>query len=151
MTGVVNADLEPLPRLTVRDAGGQPHDVEVVIDTGFNGFLTVPPVLVAALGLPWLCRQQGQLADGNVLVFDVCGDGGLTRPAAERGSRSRRRPAAPRNGLAPRLGVANRDCPRWSGDHHDAATITSRQWSRAEPSAADVTMKVNPRPRDDGR
>ncbi len=71
MTGVVNADLEPLLRLTVRDAGGQPHDVEVVIDTGFNGFLTLPPALVAALGLPWLCRQQGQLADGNVLVFDV--------------------------------------------------------------------------------
>ena len=71
MTGVVNADLEPLLRLTIRDAGGQPHDVEVVIDTGFNGFLTLPPALIAALGLPWLCRQQGQLADGSVLPFDV--------------------------------------------------------------------------------
>ncbi len=71
MTGVVNADLEPLLRLTVRDAGGQPHEVELVIDTGFNGFLTLPPALVAALGLPWLCRQQGQLADGSILVFDV--------------------------------------------------------------------------------
>jgi clan AA aspartic protease len=71
MTGVVNADLEPLLRLTVRDAGGQPHDVEVVIDTGFNGFLTLPPALVAALGLSWLCRQQGQLADGSILPFDV--------------------------------------------------------------------------------
>src|SRR5437016_5139470 len=71
MTGIVNADLEPLRRLTVRDAGGQPHDVEAVIDTGFNGFLTLPPPLIAALGLPWLCRQQGQLADGSVLAFDV--------------------------------------------------------------------------------
>ena len=71
MTGAVNADLEPLLRLTVHDAGGQPHDVDVVIDTGFNGFLTLPPVLIAALGLPWLCRQQGQLADGSVLTFDV--------------------------------------------------------------------------------
>ncbi|HVS34405.1 MAG TPA: clan AA aspartic protease [Gemmataceae bacterium] len=71
MTGIVNADLEPLLRLTIRDAGGQPHDVEVVIDTGFNGFLTLPPALIAALGLPWLCRQQGQLADGSVLPFDV--------------------------------------------------------------------------------
>jgi hypothetical protein len=59
MTGVVNADLEPLLRLTVRDAGSRPHDVEVVIDTGFNGFLTLPPTLIAALGLPWLCRHQG--------------------------------------------------------------------------------------------
>src|ERR1700752_316774 len=38
---------------------------------GFNGFLTLPPALIAALGLPWLCRQQGQLADGSLLTFDV--------------------------------------------------------------------------------
>jgi clan AA aspartic protease len=71
MTGTVNADLEPLLRLAVRDAGGQPHDVEAVIDTGFNGFLTLPPALIAALALPWLCLQQGQLADGSLLPFDV--------------------------------------------------------------------------------
>ena len=62
---------EPLLRLTVRDTVGQPIDVEGVIDTGFNGFVTLPPGLIAALGLPWLCRQQGQLADGSLLVFDV--------------------------------------------------------------------------------
>jgi clan AA aspartic protease len=45
--------------------------VEAVIDTGFNGFLTLPPALIATLGLPWLCRQQGQLADGSFHVFDV--------------------------------------------------------------------------------
>lgn len=71
MTGTVNADLEPLLRLTVQDAGGQPQDVEAVIDTGFNGFLTLPPEVIAALRLPWLCRQQGQLADGSVQAFDV--------------------------------------------------------------------------------
>ena len=71
MTGTVNADLEALLRLCVRDVHGHPHDVEAVIDTGFNGFLTLPPGLIAALGLPWLCRQQGQLADGSVHAFDV--------------------------------------------------------------------------------
>lgn len=71
MTGAVSADLEPRLRLTVRDVRGRPHEVDTVIDTGFNGSLTLPPVLVAALGLPWLCRQQGQLADGSVLTFDV--------------------------------------------------------------------------------
>lgn len=71
MTGIVNADLEALLRVTVRDAAGQPHDVEVVVDTGFNGFLTLPPSLIAALGLRWLCRQQGQLADGSFQAFDV--------------------------------------------------------------------------------
>jgi clan AA aspartic protease len=71
MTGIVNADLEPLLGMVVRDVGGQPHAVEVVIDTGFNGFLTLPPAQIAALGLPWLCRQQGLLADGSVQAFDV--------------------------------------------------------------------------------
>ena len=71
MTGVVNADLEPRMVLSVRAAGAHPHTVEVVIDTGFNGFLTLPPALITALGLQWLCRQQGQLADGSVLAFDV--------------------------------------------------------------------------------
>ncbi len=71
MTGVVNADLEALLGLGIRDAGGQDHNVEAVIDTGFNGFLTLPPALIATLGLPWLYRQQGQLADGSFQVFEV--------------------------------------------------------------------------------
>jgi len=71
MTGNVNSDLEPVIRLIVRDASSQPKDVEAVIDTGFNGSLTLPQAFIAALGLPWLCRQQAQLADGSVQVFDV--------------------------------------------------------------------------------
>jgi clan AA aspartic protease len=71
MIGTVNADLEAVLRLTVRDAAGQPHDVDAVIDSGFNGFLTLPPALIATLGLPWLCREDGQLADGSVQPFDV--------------------------------------------------------------------------------
>ena len=71
MSGTVNPALEPLLRLTVRDPGGLPHDVEAVVDSGFNGFLTLPPALIAMLGLPWLCRQQGQLADGTIVALDV--------------------------------------------------------------------------------
>ena len=71
MTGIVNVDLEAVLRLSVGDGAGHSHDVEAVIDTGFNGFLTLPPALVAALALPWLCRQQGQLADGSFQAFDV--------------------------------------------------------------------------------
>ena len=47
-------------------------------DWGQRSFLwesTLSPspttALIAALGLPWLCRQQGQLADGSLLVFEV--------------------------------------------------------------------------------
>jgi clan AA aspartic protease len=71
MIGTVNTNLDPLIRLTVRDDGGRPHDIEALVDTGFNGFLTLPPPLVAVLGLTWLCRQDGVLADGSVLPFEV--------------------------------------------------------------------------------
>jgi len=33
--------------------------------------LTLPPLLVTTLGLAWLCRQPGILADGRVEYFDV--------------------------------------------------------------------------------
>ena len=34
-------------------ASGQVHDIEAVVDTGYSGFLTLPTVLVAGLGLPF--------------------------------------------------------------------------------------------------
>src|SRR5487761_1766888 len=57
MIGRVNADLELRLRLAVRAASGQRHEVKELIDTGFDDFLTMPPALIAALGLRWLCRQ----------------------------------------------------------------------------------------------
>jgi clan AA aspartic protease len=71
ITGVVNADLEATIRLTMQAVGGQPHEIEAVIDTGFSGFLTLPPALITALRATWLSRQPGLLADGNVHIFDV--------------------------------------------------------------------------------
>jgi clan AA aspartic protease len=69
--GVVNADLEARIQVEVQGPGGQLQAVEAVIDTGFNGSFTLPPGLIASLGLSWLCQQQGILADGNVQIFDV--------------------------------------------------------------------------------
>lgn len=71
ITGVVNADREATIRLVVISPSGEQQEIEAIIDTGFTGFLTLPAVLIAALGLPWLCRQPGILADGSVDVFDV--------------------------------------------------------------------------------
>jgi predicted aspartyl protease len=31
----------------------------------------LPQSLITALGLAWLCRQHGQLADGSIQAFDV--------------------------------------------------------------------------------
>jgi clan AA aspartic protease len=71
MTGVVNAALEATIRLTVQGASAQTHEIEAVIDTGFSGFLTLPPRLITLLRAAWLGRQPGLLADGSIQVFDI--------------------------------------------------------------------------------
>jgi clan AA aspartic protease len=71
ITGVVNAELEALVRLHVQGTGAQTIEVDAVLDSGFSGFLTLPSSLIATLGLKWLCRQEGLLADGSLQIFDV--------------------------------------------------------------------------------
>jgi len=71
ITGVVNTNREATIRLVVVGPHGQQQDIEAIIDTGFTGFLTLPSALTAALGLSWLSRQPGILADGSVDIFDV--------------------------------------------------------------------------------
>jgi clan AA aspartic protease len=71
ISGTVNARLEAIVQVTVHDANGHPHPVDAVVDTGFTGYLTLPPSTIATLGLRWLASQQGQLADGTVVVFDI--------------------------------------------------------------------------------
>jgi clan AA aspartic protease len=70
ITGVVTTNQEATIQLVVIGPHGQ-QDIEAIIDTGFTGFLTVPAALTAALGLSWLSRQPGILADGSVDIFDV--------------------------------------------------------------------------------
>jgi clan AA aspartic protease len=69
--GVVNAQLQPTVRLAIHDATGQAHDIEVVVDTGYDGALTLPPARVTALGLGFRDQLQARLADGSTQVLNV--------------------------------------------------------------------------------
>ena len=69
--GVVNAHSEATIRLPVRDTAGHEHEIEAVLDTGFNGSLTLPPALIAALGLPWRTRSLVILANGTDDLCDI--------------------------------------------------------------------------------
>ena len=73
ITGTVNADYEAVIRLWVQAPTGQEHEVDVIIDTGFNGFLTLPPVLITVLGLTRLSRGRALLANGSEELFDIYG------------------------------------------------------------------------------
>ena len=52
--GSVNAAYEAVVTLAVRGPAGQTTEIDAVIDTGFTGFLTLPPALVSELGLPFV-------------------------------------------------------------------------------------------------
>ncbi len=71
--GVVNAAYEAAVSLTVRSQTGHTREIEAVVDTGFNGFLTLPPEVVAELGLPFVSIGRATLADGSEIVYDVYG------------------------------------------------------------------------------
>ncbi|MYI83483.1 MAG: clan AA aspartic protease [Chloroflexi bacterium] len=69
--GAVNAAYEAVVPIAVSGPAGRVRDVEAVIDTGYNGFLTLPPVLVAELGLSFVSNGQAILADGGEATFDI--------------------------------------------------------------------------------
>ena len=70
ITGTVRAH-EARIRLKVRGPRGREQEIEAVIDTGYTSSLTLPPSVVAALGLPWQSLDRGTLADGSECLFDV--------------------------------------------------------------------------------
>ncbi len=71
--GVVNAAYEPVITLAVQGQSGQSRHIEAVVDTGFNGFLTLPTTLVSELGLPFASIGRATLADGSEIAYDVYG------------------------------------------------------------------------------
>ena len=69
--GVVNSAYEAVIPLALRGPAGQAQEVEAVIDTGFTGFVTLPPSLVAELGLVFMGTSEATLADGSEVSFDA--------------------------------------------------------------------------------
>ena len=62
---------EALIRLMIRGVGGPGQEIEAVVDSGYTGWLTLPPTVIAALNLRWQTFGRGILADGSVSTFDV--------------------------------------------------------------------------------
>ena len=69
--GVVNAAYEAVVTLPLQDPEGQTRDIDAVVDTGYSGFLTLPPGLVDELALPFAYMGQAFLANDAEVDFDV--------------------------------------------------------------------------------
>ena len=62
---------EGIVRLSVFGRRGQREAVEAVVDTGYDGFLTLPPTMIRELELEWLSDGHAILADGSECLFDL--------------------------------------------------------------------------------
>jgi clan AA aspartic protease len=76
MLGHVSADgrepVLPLTLLGFASAGFAPRRItaEAVVDTGFDGELTLPPGLIRDLSYPYAGFTRATLADGSTVRFD---------------------------------------------------------------------------------
>ena len=71
ITGTVNAVFEPIISLAIRRSDGRLFTQDAIVDTGFNGWLSLPPDLIAELSLRWKRRGRAILGDGSECVFNV--------------------------------------------------------------------------------
>jgi clan AA aspartic protease len=71
ISGWVNGYLEAVVRLPLRSPQGREEAIEAVVDTGFNGHLTLPPNLIESLGLPFRRLGRAVLGDGSAVTFDI--------------------------------------------------------------------------------
>jgi len=74
LTGKVTLRWYPVVEVRVGSEDGRVRAVQAVVDTGFTGFLTLPPDLIADLALPLVGLKTVELADGSqttLFVFDA--------------------------------------------------------------------------------
>ncbi len=71
ISGIVDQRGLAIIPLRVLDTDGLEHQIEALVDTGYNASLTLPPALITRFGLPWRTRGEAVLADGNEEEFDI--------------------------------------------------------------------------------
>jgi clan AA aspartic protease len=71
ITGIVNDEFEPIISILLYDSEGNIYTQDAIVDTGFNGWLSLPPDLISQLNLKWKRRGRAILGDGSECVFNV--------------------------------------------------------------------------------
>ena len=70
ISGIVR-DFEPIIPLSVCSSDSKIYTQNAIVDTGFDGWLSLPPDLIAQLNLKWKRRGRAILGDGSECVFNV--------------------------------------------------------------------------------
>ncbi|HZL33915.1 MAG TPA: clan AA aspartic protease [Tepidisphaeraceae bacterium] len=69
--GIVTSDCEATVAVNVRGTGKSDVTVKAVIDTGFNGYLTLTSEIIESLGLISQGARTAELADGSFIIISV--------------------------------------------------------------------------------
>ena len=69
--GRVSGNQQALIAIDIMDGAGQPRSLEVVLDTGFTGYLTLPSESIRQLGLSSVGQRTFELANGELFDFQV--------------------------------------------------------------------------------
>ena len=71
LNGIVNDRDEPVVSLHLISSKGHAHRHAVIIDTGFNGNLSVPEKLAKRYGWLWIGNESYEIATGDVVEQKV--------------------------------------------------------------------------------
>ena len=69
--GKVSGDQQALVTVDIMDAESRFQPTEVILDTGFTGYLTLPAEYIQELGLPSVGRRTFELANGELFEFEA--------------------------------------------------------------------------------
>lgn len=71
LTGHVTSDNEAILPVAVLGTADRVVQVEAAIDTGYNGFLTLPKAVIEELDLSFVGPTRAALGDGNEVSMDL--------------------------------------------------------------------------------
>jgi len=71
LTGHVTSDNEAILPIAVLGTADRIVQVEAAIDTGYNGFLTLPKTVIEELDLSFVGPTRAALGDGNEVTMDL--------------------------------------------------------------------------------
>ena len=69
--GSVSADQQAVVTIEIINGDGIPRLLEVILDTGFTGYLTLPSEAIEQLDLPFVGQRTFELANGELFRFDA--------------------------------------------------------------------------------
>jgi clan AA aspartic protease len=72
IAGGVTEYRQAIVELTVSGPTGASECLDFIVDTGFDGHMTLHSAIAAALELPRVSQARAFLADGSETLFDTC-------------------------------------------------------------------------------